>query len=132
MPRRRGSRPRIVVVGAGAFGGWTALTLVRRGARVQLIDAWGPGHTRASSGGETRIIRAGYGPRAVYTRLTRRALTLWRAHEARYRRGWLRETGALWLFDDAAAFGRETLATLQAEGVPVESLTRRDLRRRFP
>ncbi|HTC24008.1 MAG TPA: FAD-dependent oxidoreductase, partial [Gemmatimonadales bacterium] len=61
---------RVAVVGAGAFGGWTALHLLRGGARVTLVDAWGPGNSRASSGGETRVIRATYGPRAIYTRLT--------------------------------------------------------------
>src|SRR5437868_14626258 len=55
------SGPHIAVIGAGAFGGWTALWLVRRGARVTLIDAWGPGNSRASSGGETRVMRAIYG-----------------------------------------------------------------------
>src|SRR5271169_5498844 len=44
--------PRVAVIGAGAFGGWTALYLRRRGARVILLDAWGPGNSRASSGGE--------------------------------------------------------------------------------
>ncbi len=74
--------PTVIVIGAGAFGGWTALELRRRGARVTLIDAWGPGHARASSGGETRIIRATYGTRAVYTKMAIRALELWRAHDA--------------------------------------------------
>ena len=60
---------RVVVVGAGAFGGWTALYLLRRGARVTLLDAWGPGNSRASSGGETRVIRGTYGPDRVYTRM---------------------------------------------------------------
>jgi hypothetical protein len=58
----RSSAPSVIVVGAGAFGGWTALSLVQRGARVTLLDAWGPGNSRASSGGETRTIRATYGP----------------------------------------------------------------------
>ena len=57
---RRTSMPRVAVIGAGAFGGWTALELRRRGAQVTLIDAWGPGNARASSGGETRVIRATY------------------------------------------------------------------------
>src|SRR5436305_24653 len=43
------SRDHIVVVGAGAFGGWTALALLRSGARVTLVDAWGAGNSRASS-----------------------------------------------------------------------------------
>src|SRR5256886_15337632 len=71
-------KPHIVVVGAGAFGGWTALYLRRGGARVTLVDAWGPGNARASSGGETRVIRATYGPRAVYTHMAVRALALCR------------------------------------------------------
>lgn len=53
----------VIVVGAGAFGGWTALALLRAGMRVTLIDAWGAGNARASSGGETRVIRAVYGDR---------------------------------------------------------------------
>src|SRR6202035_4500860 len=52
--------PSVAVVGAGAFGAFTALALRRLGARVTLIDAWGPGNSRASSGGETRILRAVY------------------------------------------------------------------------
>src|SRR5438270_9481135 len=82
-PRGAGAimKPHIAVVGAGAFGGWTALFLRRRGARVTLLDAWGPGNSRASSGGETRIIRGGYGPDQPYTRMTARALELWREHE---------------------------------------------------
>ena len=47
----------VAVVGAVAFGGWTALHLLRLGARVTLIDSWGPGNSRSSSGGETRVIR---------------------------------------------------------------------------
>src|SRR5882762_10268577 len=67
------ARTHIAVIGAGAFGGWTALYLLRRGVRVTLLDAWGPGNSRASSGGETRVLRATYGPRAVYTHMAVRA-----------------------------------------------------------
>src|SRR5262249_17811639 len=56
---------RVIVVGAGALGGWIALKLRERGVDVQLIDAWGPGHARASSGGETRVLRAIYGDRRL-------------------------------------------------------------------
>jgi sarcosine oxidase len=55
----------VIVVGAGAFGGWSALHLAQAGAKVTLLDAWGPGNSRASSGGETRTIRATYGPAHV-------------------------------------------------------------------
>src|SRR5574341_987704 len=80
MPRAK--QPHVVVVGAGAFGGWTALFLRRQGARVTLLDAWGPGNSRASSGGETRVIRATY-RHAVYVDMTIRALDLWRESEKR-------------------------------------------------
>lgn len=48
--------PDVVVVGAGAFGGWTAWHLAKKGVHVTLLDAYGPGNSRASSGGETRQI----------------------------------------------------------------------------
>lgn len=132
------SAPHVVVVGAGAFGGWTALHLRRRGARVTLVDAWGPGNARASSGGETRVIRATYGTRAIYTRLAARALALWEAEDARWRRGLLRKTGVLWLLTDgprgaeAAAFGRASATALAAAGLPLDELSRADASRRFP
>ena len=56
------------------FGGWTALHLLRRGARVTLLDAWGPGNVRASSGGETRVMRATYGTHSIFSQMAADAL----------------------------------------------------------
>src|SRR5437764_15400887 len=50
------SRNSFIDVGDGAFGGWTALQLLKIGAKVTLIDAWGPGNARAHSGGGSRNI----------------------------------------------------------------------------
>ncbi|MBL8294676.1 MAG: FAD-dependent oxidoreductase, partial [Bryobacterales bacterium] len=86
----------IAVIGAGAFGGWTALHLLRAGHRVTLIDAWGPGHSRSSSGDETRVVRCGYGPNTVYTQLTARAIKLWRENEQRWRLKLFHNNGVLW------------------------------------
>jgi glycine/D-amino acid oxidase-like deaminating enzyme len=83
-PRKPG--PHVAVVGAGAFGGWTALMLLRKGARVTLLDAWGPGNPRASSHGETRVIRAMYGGDRAMTAMAARALTLWGEKPAPLRR----------------------------------------------
>ena len=124
--------PRVVVFGAGAFGGWTALELVRRGARVTLIDAWGPGHVRASSGGETRVIRAGYGSRAVYTRMAVRALARWRHHDVQFGRGFYRKTGALWMIGRDDGFGRATVAAFRAAGVTFDDLSAAEAQRRYP
>jgi sarcosine oxidase len=124
--------PRVAVVGAGAFGGWTALELVRRGARVTLVDAWGPGNARSSSGGETRVIRAAYGTRTIYTKMATRALQLWRDHDRRFQRGFFRLTGALWMFGRDDTFGRSSAATLRAEKIRMERLTLAEARRRYP
>jgi glycine/D-amino acid oxidase-like deaminating enzyme len=131
MPRG----PKVVVIGAGAFGGWTALELAGRGADVTVIDAWGPGNVRASSGGETRVIRASYGTRTHYTRLVLRALERWREFEARVRRTVFHRTGVLWLFDgseDAQAFARSSAEALRAHGVPMQDLTPLDAAHRYP
>ena len=70
MPAIRNGLPDIAVIGAGAFGGWTALVLRERGYNVTLIDAYGPGNPHGSSGGESRNIRASYGERDLSLRLS--------------------------------------------------------------
>ena len=130
--RARGQTMRVAVIGAGAFGGWTALELVRRGARVTLVDAWGPGHARASSGGETRVIRATYGTRTVYTTMALRAMDLWRAHDAKYGRRFFHQTGALWMFGKDQSFAKASIDGLKAATQPFEELTPAAARKRFP
>jgi sarcosine oxidase len=71
----------VAVIGAGAFGAWTALTLRERGAKVTMIDAYGPGNPRATSSGEGRLIRYGYGDQEVYTRWAVKAMSIWKARE---------------------------------------------------
>jgi glycine/D-amino acid oxidase-like deaminating enzyme len=123
---------RVAVVGAGAFGGWTALTLARQGAQVTLVEAWGPGNARASSGGETRVIRATYGTRRIYTQLAARARALWRAHDRAAGRAFFKRTGAIWLFGTDNAFGRASADALAAQGLPFEWLTPAESAARYP
>src|SRR5438105_15300719 len=125
-------KPHVVVVGAGAFGGWTALYLRRRGARVTLLDAWGPGNSRASSGGETRVIRATYGPRAVYTRMAARALTLWKEHQTRWHRQLYHGIGVLWLVESDEQYEKAALPILRDARVTFEELQGAEVARRFP
>jgi glycine/D-amino acid oxidase-like deaminating enzyme len=127
------SRPHIAVVGAGAFGGWTALYLVERGARVTLLDAWGPGNSRASSGGETRIMRGTYGPDQPCTELAARAFKLWQKYERRWKRQFLHCTGVLWMAssrDDA--YERGSLAVLRQAGINFQQLSTEQMRKRWP
>ena len=90
----------IVVIGAGAFGGWTALYLREMGYTVTLIDQYGPGNARATSGGESRQIRAVYGEREVYTRWVLQALDRWKAREAEWGKRILYQTGQLSLANE--------------------------------
>lgn len=126
------STPRIVVVGAGAFGGWTALYLLRHGAQVTLIDSWGPGNSRASSGGETRIIRGGYGSNQPYTKMAARALQLWSDHERLWNRRFLFRIGVLWMAYGDDAFERGSLPELRAAKICYEELSAGELRQRWP
>src|SRR6185295_16192233 len=59
----------VIVIGAGAFGGWTAYYLTTLGAKVTLVDAYGPGNSRATSGDETRGIRTSYGDKGIWSEL---------------------------------------------------------------
>src|SRR6185312_2515551 len=121
-----------VVIGAGAFGGWTALFLRRLGWRVTLIDAWGAGDSRASSGGETRIIRSIYGDDRTSVRLAARSLALWKEHEQRWRKTLYVRTGMLFLAEKDDSFLVESQAALADENINFENLSAAEASRRFP
>jgi len=121
-----------VVVGAGAFGGWTALMLRRRGVRVTLVDAWGPGNSRASSGGETRVIRGVYGGDRIYTAMARRAFELWHENENRWKKTLYTRTGALWMVSDAGEFVRASLPFLKEFAFSYDELTPAEAGKRYP
>jgi glycine/D-amino acid oxidase-like deaminating enzyme len=127
------SKPHVAVIGAGAFGGWTALRLRERGVRVTLLDAWGPGNSRASSGGETRIMRGTYGPDQPYTRLAARALKLWQEYERRWKRKFLHRTGVLWMVssrDDG--YERGSLTVLREVRIKFQELSTPEMKKRWP
>jgi glycine/D-amino acid oxidase-like deaminating enzyme len=83
-----------IVVGAGAFGGWTALHLLRKGIDVTLVDQFGPGNNQSSSGGETRLIRAFY-DKQIYFDQTLRAVELWKENEPKMGQKVFHQTGLL-------------------------------------
>ena len=125
----------IVVIGAGAFGAWTAHHLQARGATVTLVDAYGPANARASSGDESRIIRCGYGPDAIYAHWARRSLGLWQEEFERIGNGQgplFHRCGVLWLAAGDDAYTRATANTLQRAAYPIEVLDADALQRRFP
>jgi glycine/D-amino acid oxidase-like deaminating enzyme len=126
------SLPHAAVIGAGAFGGWTALRLRERGCRVTLVDAWGPGHSRSSSGGETRVIRAVYGADRLYVRWAARSLEAWLDAERRWGVRLYHPIGILWMCSAGDAYLRAALPLLVEEGLTVTEIGLGEARRRFP
>jgi len=121
----------VAVIGAGVFGAWTAHQLRLAGASVLLIDAYGPGNSRASSGGESRMIRLGYGPDEIYSRYSQRSLVLWQQLFEKTV-DLFRKTGILWLAHQRDPYCEATLATLQRINANYEKLDHDELVRRFP
>jgi len=108
------------------------LHLLERGARVTLIDAWGPGNSRSSSGGETRVMRGTYGPDQPYTELAARALKLWAKYERKWNRQFLHRSGVLWMAasrDDT--FERGSVEMLRAANIKYQELSAAELKKRW-
>ena len=123
---------RIVVVGAGAFGGWTALNLARAGADVTLVEAWDPGHTRASSGGETRVIRHMYA-NPLYARMAERSLALFQQAERDWNEELFRRTGVLFMDQSTTpGFFESASSVLRDEGIDFETMDTDVLAGRWP
>lgn len=131
-PRRSSSGVDVIVVGAGVFGAWTAARLQAAGKRVLLLDAWGPAHARASSGGESRMTRGAYGGDEVYTRMALDSLADWRALSASAGLPLFLPTGVLFFFPRADPYALASLADHRRLGLPTEALTRAEMARRFP
>ena len=120
------------MIGAGVFGAWTAWHLAKRGQRVALIEAYGPAHSRASSGGETRIIRMGYGADELYTRWSQKSLKQWKEFFTLTQLALFVETGVLWMGGDADKRLKQAGETLKRCGVTFEELDRAALEKRYP
>ena len=120
------------VIGAGDFGSWIAHYLCRSDASVVLIDAYGPANSRASSSGETRVIRMGYGPDELYTRWAARSMILWREFFDRIRRPLFVRTGVLFVSNDSDSYLRDLLRVIATNEVPHDHLSPDDLRSRYP
>jgi glycine/D-amino acid oxidase-like deaminating enzyme len=123
---------RVAVIGAGAFGGWTALHLLRRGVHVTLLDTWGPGNSRASSGGETRVLRSTYGPHRVYVEMVVRSIALWREHEKRWNRPLYRQIGCIRMPGKDDRYEKAAIPLMRNAGLVIEELTPRAAGKRWP
>ena len=143
-PKRRlplvgGSSANIVVIGAGAWGSWTAYYLRRIGASVTLVDAYGPGNSRSTSGDETRGIRSSYGDREtgeLWMQWARESIARWKAFDEEWGKdvklNLFHPTGDLIMRADWDPFLTKTRALWEKYNVKHEVLTPDEVRKRWP
>jgi sarcosine oxidase len=122
----------VVIVGAGVFGAWTAWHLANRGKCVLLVDAYGTAHSRASSGGESRIIRMSYGGDEIYTRWSYDSLRQWKALFAATGQDLFVPTGVLWAARQDDVQLRASIEALKRHHIPHEVLNQAEMVTRYP
>jgi glycine/D-amino acid oxidase-like deaminating enzyme len=136
---RGGQAPDVVVVGAGSFGAWTALHLQREGARVTLVDQYGPANSRATSGGETRGVRTSYGDRPhglQWGRWATRAIERWKVWDEEHTDDLLPRlfstTGDLIMREEMTPYMEQTVENWDVLGRRYEILDMDEVRYRWP
>jgi len=138
---RAGSPAHVVVIGAGAWGGWTAFNLRKAGVKVTLVDQYGPANSRATSADETRGIRSSYGDRTdaiapLWTKWARTSIARWHEFDAEwgpvFRTRFFVETGDVICRSADEPFIKKTRDLWIAQGVKHEVLTGDEVRKRWP
>ena len=125
-------RRRAVVVGAGVFGSWTAEHLRRAGWRVLLVDRMGAANALASSGGESRLTRANYGPDEIYTRMALSSLTEWKRLSEQSALPLFHPHGVLFFFSELVDYARACIEVHERLNLPLEVLGHAALSARWP
>src|SRR5437764_15452307 len=113
----------VVGIGAAGYGAWTAHKLQAQGDGVTLIEAYGPAHSRASSGGESRLTRAAYGKDAIYTRMAMDSLPQWQALSAISGLPILHQCGVLFFFPTEEPYVHDSIAAHHKLGLATDVLT---------
>lgn len=125
-------RRKAIVVGAGVFGASIADHLAANRWKVELIEQYQPGHVRASSGGESRLLRFAHGGEEFYTVLAYRARELWEALEREARETILLRSGAVWFGHGEAGWEAQSAKTLARLGIPARRIDAADVADLFP
>lgn len=139
LRRKSGQAPDVVVVGAGSFGMWTALNLVRLGATVTVVDAYGPANSRSTSGGETRGVRSSYGNRPhglLWAQWANEAMRRWIQWDEEARELLLPklffQTGDLIMREEMQPYLEDTMANWDELGVDYEQFGPDEINHRWP
>lgn len=122
----------VVVIGAGVFGIWTAYKLQLASRRVAVIDAVGPAHSNASSGGESRVTRCGYGGKAHYSEWAWRSISDWQALSARTGLPIFHPLGVLWVHTPPSDLVTASARVLSRQNIPFSLLDADAMKQRYP
>jgi len=121
-----------IVAGLGAHGSAAAYHLAKRGQSVLGFDRFARGHTLASFGGLSRIIRLSYYEHPSYVPLLKRAWELWRELERDSGETLLTQTGGLYMGPPDGELVAGSLASARTHGLAHELIDNAELRRRYP
>jgi glycine/D-amino acid oxidase-like deaminating enzyme len=124
---------KVIVIGAGNFGGWSALYLLRKGFNVTLLDAWGAGNSRSSSGDETRVIRSTYGGNETYFDLNVRAIELWKENQTRFNKKIFFNSGVIWLcYDENTPIVDDSVPFAKKHRMDYQRLSADEIKKQYP
>lgn len=138
---RIGASPDVVVIGAGIWGSFTAYHLRRSGAKVTLVDPYGPGNGRSTSGDESRGVRSSYGDRPgaqgeLWMLWARESMKRWIAFDDEWGRdlrlNLFHVTGDLILREDWDNFQLRCKLWWDRHKIPYAILSPADVRKSFP
>src|SRR5712691_9144929 len=141
-PDRVPRKSDLIVVGAGVMGTWTAFWAQHGGAgiagsaggnrSVVLLDAWGTGHPRATSGDETRLLHNSHGSDRLYQDFSRRSRDHWIHFSKEWEVELFIQSGVLFFAHREDAWEKISAEALAGQNIPCEVLTPEDLFQRWP
>ena len=114
------------------MGAWTALVAQRAGMKVTLVDAYGAGHPRATSGDETRIIRSAHAAERFYAQWSRLARAEWIRFGEEIGETLFLPSGMLWFAHRDDGWESASERTLTELEVPVERFLPTEVQERWP
>ncbi|TVP42624.1 MAG: FAD-dependent oxidoreductase [Gemmatimonadales bacterium] len=127
--------PDVLVVGAGIYGLTTALELVRRGSRTEVVDPGPIPHPLAASTDISKVIRMEYGSDAEYMAMAEAAITGWQQWNEALGETVFHRTGVAMLTRQSMApggFEFESFHLLRLRNHAPERLSADEISRRFP
>lgn len=120
------------VVGAGIFGLCCAYQLALRGWKVVLIEKHEPGHARATSAGDSRLLRLSHGADDVLTAWALSAAEFWESLGALTGTRLFERCGVLWFVTGDGEWEQRSATTLSHHGVDTRRLTVDEMAAVFP